>query len=137
MCPKPGRAYTAPYPPWYKPDLTCVYHMEAPGHSIETCEPFRWHVLSLLDANLIGIKGPNITTQPMPDHDKGNGVAVIEKDRLWAKSIEELPFTLEELLTGLKGTGYCLKINEEQIGTKRGACLYHPQVTNHDTNGCQ
>ena len=75
MCPKPGKAYQAPYPPWYKPELTCVYHMEAPGHSIETCEPFRWHVLSLLDANLVGIKGPNITTQPMPDHDKGKGAA--------------------------------------------------------------
>ena len=73
----------------------------------------------------------------MPAHDKGNGVVVIEKDRLWAKSIEELPFTLEELLTGLKGMGYCLKINEGQIGTKKGICLYHSQVTDHDTNGCQ
>ena len=78
MCPKPGRVFTAPFPPWYRADLTCEYHNNVPGHSIDTCDPFRWHVLSLIDANVIKIQsesGPNITTQPLPHHDKGKGLA--------------------------------------------------------------
>ena len=53
ICPKPGKTYTAPFPPWYRADLTCEYHMNAPGHSIDTCDVFRWHVLSLIDADIL------------------------------------------------------------------------------------
>ena len=57
---RPVKEYTAPFPPWYKADLTCEYHMNAPGHSIEMRAIFKRHVLSLVKAKVINEQGLNI-----------------------------------------------------------------------------
>ncbi|KAF7826362.1 uncharacterized protein G2W53_017526 [Senna tora] len=60
MCLKPGKISTTPFPAWFLVDLTCAYHWSTPGHSIESCEQFKNHVLSLLDAGRISLPGPVI-----------------------------------------------------------------------------
>jgi len=71
-----GKTMTEPFPAWYKPDLTCIYHLNTPGHSIETCVGFRKHVLNLMDNGIIkidqGAPMPNIAGNPLPVHGAGN-----------------------------------------------------------------
>ena len=37
-----------PFPIWYKPELTCEYHLGNPGHGIETCYAFKRRLLELI-----------------------------------------------------------------------------------------
>ncbi|KAF7802066.1 anthranilate synthase alpha [Senna tora] len=40
MGPRPGKIWTESFPSWFRSDLTCMYHLDTSGHSIDTCEQF-------------------------------------------------------------------------------------------------
>lgn len=69
-----GKTMTEPFPGWYRPELTSVYHLSTPGHSIETCVGFRRHVLGLIEKGIVKIdEGPPSTiNNPLPAHGGGN-----------------------------------------------------------------
>ncbi|RHN71941.1 putative transcription factor bZIP family [Medicago truncatula] len=39
-------------PPWYRPDLNCVFHQGAPGHDTEQCYPLKEEVQKLIENNV-------------------------------------------------------------------------------------
>lgn len=66
------RAVQPPFPAWYTPNATCIYHMGAVGHSIEDCIGFKRTVLDLIDAGLVKFEPEDqasITTNPLPNHE--------------------------------------------------------------------
>jgi hypothetical protein len=45
VAPEPLTPMQPPYPNWYKPELTCEYHVGVAGHSIHTCNTFKRKLL--------------------------------------------------------------------------------------------
>lgn len=49
-----------PLPPWYRTDLTCVFHQGAAGHDTEWCYPLRDEVQKLIENNVLSFEDPDI-----------------------------------------------------------------------------
>jgi len=74
VAPMPLTPLQPPYPSWYKPDLTCEYHVGVVGHSIHTCNAFKRKLLQLIKAGWITFEdAPNVNTNPLPNHASGSG----------------------------------------------------------------
>ncbi|KAF7823557.1 uncharacterized protein G2W53_021701 [Senna tora] len=54
------RDRAAPLPRWFKPERLCIYNQNIPRHSIESCVPYKNHVLALIDTKWIDMQSPNI-----------------------------------------------------------------------------
>ncbi|KAJ1421227.1 hypothetical protein SESBI_13812 [Sesbania bispinosa] len=65
--------YLRPWQPlylaWYNPSLTCHYHMDALGHSIETCEGFKIVVRKLIISGKLNIQ-EEVVNNSMPNRQK-------------------------------------------------------------------
>jgi len=48
IAPEPLTPLQPPFPNWYKPDLTCEYHVGAAGHNIHTCSAFKKRLMHLI-----------------------------------------------------------------------------------------
>ena len=57
VAPEPQTPLQPPYPDWYKPDLTCEYHVGVAGHSIHTCGAFKKKLIQLIKARWITSEG--------------------------------------------------------------------------------
>jgi hypothetical protein len=74
VAPVPLAPLQPPYPSWYKPDLTCEYHVDVTGHNIHTCNAFKRKLLQLIKAGWITFEdAPNVNTNPLPNHASGSG----------------------------------------------------------------
>jgi hypothetical protein len=74
VAPKPLTPLQPPNPNWYKPDLTCEYHIGDTGHNIRTCNVFKTRLMHLIKAGLITFEeNPNMSTNPLPNHASGSG----------------------------------------------------------------
>jgi hypothetical protein len=82
-----GHMAFLPFPPlkppflnWYKPDLTCEYHIKNPSQSIDTCSAFKRNLFQLIKARWITFEdAPNINYNPLLNHASSNeGVNVVE-----------------------------------------------------------
>jgi hypothetical protein len=74
VAPIPVAPLQPPYPSWYKPDLTCEYHVGIAGHNIHTCNAFKRKLLQLIKAGWITFEdAPNVNTNPLPNHASGSG----------------------------------------------------------------
>jgi hypothetical protein len=74
IAPEPLTPLQPPYPNWYKPDLTCEYHVGAAGHNIYTCSAFKKRLMHLIKARWITFEGtPNVSLNPLPNHASGTG----------------------------------------------------------------
>jgi hypothetical protein len=59
-----------PFPIWYKPELTCEYHVGIPEHGLETCYAFKKRLLELIKIGWVSFEDtPNINSKPLPSHD--------------------------------------------------------------------
>ncbi|KAJ9132712.1 hypothetical protein P3X46_033550 [Hevea brasiliensis] len=71
-----------PYPRWYDATARCEYHGGAQGHSTDNCGALRGRVHALIRNGWLKIEGngslPNVTSNPLPNHDTGSGVNMIE-----------------------------------------------------------
>jgi len=78
----PGKIYQHPFPKWYDPDTTCVYHGKTPGHSTEKCLALKYKVQHLIDTGWLTFQEdrPNVKTNPLANHG-GGAVNAIESDR--------------------------------------------------------
>eukprot|EP00258_Populus_trichocarpa_P023615 XP_024439634.1 uncharacterized protein LOC112323891 [Populus trichocarpa] len=69
VAPEPLTPVQPPYPSWYKPELTCEYHVGIAGHSIHTCNAFKRKLLQLIKAGWIELEDTsNVNTNPLPNH---------------------------------------------------------------------
>ncbi|KAJ9177252.1 hypothetical protein P3X46_012489 [Hevea brasiliensis] len=70
-----------PYPRWYDASARCEYHGGAQGHSTDNCGALRGRVHALIRNGWLKIEGngslPNVTSNPLPNHNTGNGVNMI------------------------------------------------------------
>ena len=74
IAPEPLTPLQPPYPNWYKPDLTCEYHVDIVGHNIHTCSAFKKRLMQLIKAGWITLKGtPNMSSNPLPNNASGTG----------------------------------------------------------------
>src|ERR1051325_99837 len=66
-------------PKYFNANARCLYHSNAPGHSIENCYAFKYKVQNLLDTEAINFgppPTPNVIQHPLPPHG-GNAVNAI------------------------------------------------------------
>ncbi|XP_012461287.1 uncharacterized protein LOC105781298 [Gossypium raimondii] len=54
-----------PYPKWYDPNTSCMYHTGNQGHSTENCLAFKRRVQDLIDASILRFDG---ISNPLPNH---------------------------------------------------------------------
>ncbi|MCI21632.1 gag-protease polyprotein, partial [Trifolium medium] len=81
---KPLPPMAPPYPPHFDNNARCDYHAGSPGHNIENCKAFKYKVQELIDRKLISFKeeGPNVKTNPLPDHASSSVNAIEEVEEL-------------------------------------------------------
>ncbi|XP_058758597.1 uncharacterized protein LOC131631842 [Vicia villosa] len=63
--------------PSYRPDATCAYHSNSPGHDADHCWALKNKIQDMIDAGEIEFDPPeipNVITAPMPKHDKAINV---------------------------------------------------------------
>ncbi|KAJ9159630.1 hypothetical protein P3X46_025123 [Hevea brasiliensis] len=84
IVPVPLDPIQPPYPRWYDATARCEYHGGAQGHSTDNCGALRGRVHALIRNGWLKIEGngslPNVTSNPLPNHNAGNGVNMIEPD---------------------------------------------------------
>ena len=69
-------------PKWYDPNSRCGYHSGAQGHSTENCLSLKYKVQSLIKVGWLDFNksnGPNVTTNPLPNHTRPNVNTIIEE----------------------------------------------------------
>ncbi|KAJ9175415.1 hypothetical protein P3X46_013972 [Hevea brasiliensis] len=81
------------YPRWYDATARCEYHGGAQGHSTDNCGALRERVHALIRNGWLKIEGngslPNVTSNPLPNNNAGNGVNMIEFGNERKESPEE------------------------------------------------
>ncbi|KAJ9178684.1 hypothetical protein P3X46_010548, partial [Hevea brasiliensis] len=69
---------------WYDATARCEYHGGAQGHSTDNYGALRGRVHALIRNGWLKIEGngslPNVTSNPLPNHNAGSGVNMIESD---------------------------------------------------------
>ncbi|XP_017635814.1 uncharacterized protein LOC108477840 [Gossypium arboreum] len=88
-----------PYPKWYGPNASCMYHAGNQWHSTENCLAFKRRVQGLIDAGILRFDGAgNTTGNLLPNHTEGNVSAVTKEDRWRAKScVSEIKTLLRKI----------------------------------------
>ncbi|KAF7833124.1 CBL-interacting serine/threonine-protein kinase 9-like [Senna tora] len=87
MYSKTRKIWTSPFLEWFQKDLTCIYNWDTLGHSIESCEQFKKHMWSLLDAGRINIQGPVIEKGNYEEVVKGTSKA--EDTKRWGSKRDD------------------------------------------------
>ena len=60
---RPPLPAPAVLPTWYRSDLTCAFHQEAPGHDVERCYPLKKAVQDLVRNKVLSFKDENPNVQ--------------------------------------------------------------------------
>ena len=132
----PSRPMTPPFPTWYNPSVTCKFHMDNPGHSIENCEAFKTVVRKLIACGKFSIEEddePSITGNPMPKYGKG-AVNAIEKEDGRIRNVEEVQTSMKQIFWGLVEAGYMTpQVSDREKGFQ--SCEYHAEEE-HDIEEC-
>ncbi|CAL5203401.1 unnamed protein product [Lathyrus oleraceus] len=70
IVPKEIPSVVYPYGPKYNPIASCAFHAGYIGHSIEDCGLFKSRVHELIDQKVLSFSevGPNVITDPLPNH---------------------------------------------------------------------
>ncbi|XP_058750154.1 uncharacterized protein LOC131623163 [Vicia villosa] len=58
-------------PWWYNADVTCAFHQDAPGHSLEDCWALKVEVQRLTRAGILSFRdiGPDVQANSLPKHE--------------------------------------------------------------------
>ena len=72
-----------PYPCWYDANANCDYHYGIKGHSTKNCLALKNNVQALKNASYVSFgfdkaDGPNVTSNPLPNHSGPRINAVLE-----------------------------------------------------------
>ncbi|KAJ9178655.1 hypothetical protein P3X46_010522 [Hevea brasiliensis] len=129
-----------PYPRWYDATARCEYHGRAQGHSTDNCGALRGRVHALIRNRWLKIEGngslPNVTSNPLPKHNAGSGVNMIEFDRegLTPEVDKLVPYFKEIFVVAMREGYLCPQVTgvEECTG-----CPYHGGATDHELRDCE
>ena len=119
----PGKIYQPPFPKWYDPNATCMYHGNTPGHSIEKCLALKYKVQHLIDAGWLTFQEdrPNVKTNPLANHG-GGAVNAIESDRpRKSKPLKDVATPRRFIFEALQKGGVI-----PHGGHEEDSCLLHP-----------
>src|SRR3954462_15395568 len=92
--------------PSYRPDATCAYHSNCPGHDADHCWALKNKIQDMIDAGEIEFdppKTPNVITAPMPKHDKTVNAIM---NTVYIYDVNELSTPLCEVKGKLIRAGY-------------------------------
>src|SRR3954469_11344148 len=90
----------------YRPDATCAYHSNCPGHDADHCWALKNKIQDMIDAGEIEFdprETPNVVTAPMPKHDKTVNAII---DTVYIYDVRELSTPLLEVKRKLIQAGY-------------------------------
>ncbi|KAA3485545.1 RNA-directed DNA polymerase (Reverse transcriptase), Ribonuclease H-like protein [Gossypium australe] len=93
-----------PYPKWYDPNASCMYHAGNQGHFTENCIAFKRRVQGLINAGILRFDDTgNMAGNPLPNHAEGNVSAVMKEDAQRVKrhdiqSCEEFRKLLQDMI---------------------------------------
>jgi len=119
----PGKIYQPPFPKWYNPDATCIYHGKTLGHSTEKCLAFKYKVQHLIDAGWLTFQEdqPNVKTNPLANHG-GGAVNVVESGRpRRSKPLKDVTTPRRFIYEALQKRGII-----PHVGHGEDSCLMHP-----------
>ncbi|XP_050896495.1 uncharacterized protein LOC127103267 [Lathyrus oleraceus] len=98
--PRPRPPVPEVLPWWYKPEVSCPFHQNAPGHDLDNCFALKLEVQKLTRAGILTFKnmGPNVKDNPMPSHGPSsvNNIEVCLNEQRVTK-IEEIQQSLVEI----------------------------------------
>ncbi|XP_052478388.1 uncharacterized protein LOC128033927 [Gossypium raimondii] len=130
-----------PYPRWYDPNASCVYHAGNQGHSTENCVAFKKRVQGLIDAGILRFDGvSNVMGNPLPNHTGGNVNAVTDEDSWQAKcDVNEVRTPLKKVWEMMIENGMLCpssKILKEESTKDQSFCDFHG-IEGHDIQSCR
>ncbi|KAJ9134943.1 hypothetical protein P3X46_032179, partial [Hevea brasiliensis] len=140
IVPVPLDPIQPPYPRWYDATARCEYHGGAQGHSTDNCGALRGRVHTLIRNGWVKIEGngsiPNVTSNPLPNHNTGNGVNMIETDgERPTPEVDKLVPLFEKIFAVTMREGY---LSPQVTGSKESTgCPYHGGVTDHELRDCK
>ncbi|KAA3455603.1 RNA-directed DNA polymerase (Reverse transcriptase), Ribonuclease H-like protein [Gossypium australe] len=107
-----------PYPKWYDPNASYMYHAGNQGHSTENCIAFKRRVQGLIDAGILRFDGTgNMVGNSLPNHAEGNVSAVTKEDARRAKSyVSEIKTPLRKIREVMVENG--LKLLQDMMNNK-------------------
>ncbi|KAJ9182858.1 hypothetical protein P3X46_006805 [Hevea brasiliensis] len=140
IVPVPLDPIQPPYPRWYDATARCEYHGGAQGHSIDNCGALRGRVHALIRNGWLKIEGngflPNVTSNPLPNHNTGNGVNMIESEREGSTpEVDQLIPHFGEIFRMAMREGY-LHLQAPEPEDEAG-CPYHGRAANHELQNCE
>ncbi|KAJ9168964.1 hypothetical protein P3X46_020437 [Hevea brasiliensis] len=140
IVPVPLDPIQPPYPRWYDATAHCEYHGGAQGHSIDNHGALRGRVHALIRNGWLKIEGngslPNVTSNPLPNHNAGSGVNMIEPDGEGSTlEVDKLVPYFKEIFAMVMREGYlCPQVTGLEEGT---GCPYHGGAADHELRGCE
>src|SRR3954464_12998735 len=90
----------------YRPDATCAYHSNCPGHDADHCWALKNKIQDMIDAGEIEFdppETPNVITAPMPKHDKTVNAII---DTVYIYDVNEVSIPLLEVKRKFIQAGY-------------------------------
>jgi len=127
-----GRIFQSPFPKWYNPSATCTYHGGTLGHLVKQCIALKHKVQSLIEAEWLMFQedGPNIKTNPFPNHGRAavNAIEVCTSHR--PKHLKDVTTSRRFIYEAIQKASVI-----PRGGHKKDSCLKHPGVP-HDMETC-
>ncbi|KAJ9178602.1 hypothetical protein P3X46_010473 [Hevea brasiliensis] len=140
IVPVPLDLIQPPYPRWYDATARCEYHGGAQGHSTDNCGALRGRVHALIRNGWLKIEGngslPNVTSNPLPNHNAGSGVNMIEPEKEGSTlEVDKLVPYFKEIFAVAMREGYlCPQVTGSKEGT---GCPYHGGAADHELRDCE
>ncbi|KAJ9174597.1 hypothetical protein P3X46_013232 [Hevea brasiliensis] len=140
IVPVPLDPIQPPYPRWYDATARCEYHGGAQGHSTDNCGALRGRVHALIRNGWLKIEGngslPNVTSNPLPNHNTGSGVNMIESEEEGSTpKVDKLVPHFEEIFAVAMREDYlCPQVARFEEST---GCPYHGGAADHDLQDCE
>ncbi|XP_050893132.1 uncharacterized protein LOC127098556 [Lathyrus oleraceus] len=76
VIPRPLGPPPDPLPPYYNPNVHCLFHEGAPGHDLEGCYALKHIVRELIEKKILSFEdtSPNVKNNPLPAHGSVNAI---------------------------------------------------------------
>jgi hypothetical protein len=132
------RPYNGPQRRDFDQNLTCDFHFREVGHAVENCQQLKHRVQDLIDHGILKFEGlPNITTNPLPNHPKGNVnmIEIEEVDDRFGLTSDQASW--KHLFHTLKEQGHITPLEAPPRPSTGDICEYHSRARGHSLECCE
>ena len=125
------------YPRWYAANPSCDYHYRIKGHSTENCLALKNNVQALKNTDYVSFdfdkgRGPNVTSNPLPNHYVLRINAVLENPTGGRKTCVRDVITsmgvIHKKLIQARSLQSKKREAIEEGSLNKGYCQYHAEV---------